>query len=417
MAPGKNSGPGLTTTATRANFWNPCAILLDGCRGPILGGKALGVQPQSEVNSYLFMYNYTHAEPSIGFSLEFPFGQANEEEGFGICHRGRLLHASTRITHTDESIVDHVNHTTVPTDMRRIEVRFPREGFSRFVEPVTDALRSRFPGTKKHLSLVEVRLRDPTLTKVHGFGMPFKNRGHPFDELLNQGGVIAGKYTLLEFLRQDRLQIVVAAASSAVETSWHVNRLPPSTAYPYGKIHNWDTGRYAKMLDENKGPQLAPSWSYHDDNAHLTVMTQSEAQDFMWLDRAADEISSEKSSVYFVESTLGNTSRYYAIMTLSKTLWPKYKHALCRLTKDGSFKLDLYNNWKDEVSSGEWDAKLVDHPEDIEDLNAHPITERDMVLDVRRPLPTQAARGSDFKVIIFSRRQIAKMALKKGVDQ
>lgn len=315
------------------------------------------------------------------------------------------------------TIVELSTNTVALSEMRKIEIKFPREGFSRSVEVGSDELRSRLTTTRKHLTVVEVRLRDPTLTKVHGFGMPFKNRGHPFDDLFNRGGVIAGKYTLLEFLRQDRFQIVVAAASSAVETSWHVNRLPPPYAYPYGNIHNWDTVRYAKMLDENKGPQFKPSWSYHDDNAHLAAMTQSEAQDFMWLDRATDEIASEKSPVYFVESTPGNTFRYYVIMALSTTLWPKYKHALFRLTQDGSFKLDLYNNRKDEVSCGEWDAKIVDHPQDIEALNAHPITERNMVLDVRRPLPTQAARGSDFKVIMFSSRQTAKIALKEDKDQ
>ncbi|KAH7272937.1 hypothetical protein B0J15DRAFT_573805 [Fusarium solani] len=393
MAPGKSSGPGLTTAAPRANFWKPCAILLDGCRGPILGGKALGVQPQSEANSYLFMYNYTHAESSIGFSLEFPFGQASEEEGFGICHR-----------------VDYANHTTVPTDMRRIEVRFPREGFSRSVEPViSDALRSRFPGTKKHLSLVEVSLRDPTLTKVHGFGMPFKGPGHPFEELLNhQGGFIAGKHTLLEFLRQDRFWIIVAAPSGILESIWDARKLPPPFAYPYGNIHNWDEGRYAKML-EAEGHQFLPTWNYHDDNAHLTVMTQSQVQDFMWLDGAVGKIASQKSSAYFVEYAQGNTSKYFVVMALSKTFKNNFEHALCHLAK-GAFKLDLYDNWEDEAASGQWDAEIVD-PQGIDALNAHHLAEHEMVLLVRRPLRTQAAQGPEFEVITFQSRPAANLAL------
>ncbi|KAJ4198300.1 hypothetical protein NW755_000987 [Fusarium falciforme] len=400
MASGQSSPvPAPTPTPARTkNFWKPCAILLDGWDGPILGGKALGVQ--SEVNSYLFMYNLKHSDPSIGFSLEFPYGRTNEDEGFGACHK-----------------VDLNRNTTAPSEMLKIEIKFPREGFSRSVEAGSDELRSRLTTTQKHLSVVEVRLRDPTLTKIHGFGMPFKNFGHPFDELLNQRGVIASEYTLLDFLRQDKFQIVVAATSSAVETTWHVNKLPPSFAYPYGNIHNWDTGRYAKMLDENKGPQFAPSWSYHDDNAHLTVMTQSEAQDFMWLNRAAGLLALEKVSAYFVERNQGNTSRYYAIITLSKMLQFRHKHALCRLAKAGSFKLGLYDNCADKVNSGEWDAKIVDHSQDIDVLNAHPITELDMILDVRRPLPTKAARGSDFAVITFSDRSIADVALKEGVHK
>ncbi|WAO88673.1 Hypothetical protein NCS54_00603100 [Fusarium falciforme] len=400
MAPGKNSGPGLTTAAPRANFWKPCAILLDGCRGPILGGKALGVQPQSEVNSYLFMYNYTHAESSIGFSLEFPFGQGNEEEGFGICHR-----------------VDYLSHTIVPTDMRRIEVRFPREGFSRSVEPVvSDALRSRFPSTKKHLSLVEVSLRDPTLTKVHGFGMPSKGPGHPSEESLNlQGGFIAGEHTLLKFLRQDSFRIIVAAPSGILERSWHVDELPPPFAYPYGNIHNWDEGRYAKML-EVEGHWFLPTWNYHDDNAHLAVMTQSQVQDFMWLDGAVGKIASQKFSAYFVEYAQGNTSRYFVIMALSKTFKKNFEYALCHLAK-GAFKLDLYDNWEDEAASGQWDAKIVD-PQGIDALNEHHLADHEMVLLVRRPLLTQAARGPEFEVTTFHDRSAANLTLNdKGVDQ
>ncbi|KAM6540132.1 hypothetical protein FALCPG4_001870 [Fusarium falciforme] len=404
MASGQSSSvpaptPAPTPTPARTKtFWKPCAILLDGLDGPILGGKSLGVQ--SEVDSYLFMYKLKHADACLGFSLEFPYGQTNEEEGFGKCHK-----------------VDFARNTAAPSDMYKLHVKFSREGFSRSVQAGDNDLQARLTTPQKHLSVVEVRLSDPALTKVHGFGMPFKNRGHPFDELLNQGGVMAGKYTLLDFLRQDKFQIVVGATSSALETTWHVDELPPPFAYPYGNIHNWDTGRYAKMLDENKGPQFAPSWSYHDDNAHLTVMTQSEAQDFMWLDKAAGQLASRKVSAYFVERNQGNTSRYYAIITLSKMLQFRYKHALCRLTKAGSFKLALYDNCADQVKSGEWDAKIVDHSQDIDVLNAHPITELDLILDVRRPLPMQAARGSEFAVITFSDRSIADVALKEGVHK
>ncbi|KAJ4199793.1 hypothetical protein NW759_016003 [Fusarium solani] len=400
MASGQSnaSAPVAAPVAAATNIFKPCAILLDDWEGPILGGKALGVQ--SEVNSNLFMYNLAHTESSIGISLEFPLGQTNEDEGFGTCHR-----------------FDLTKNTTVPSDMRRIDVMFPREGFFRFVEPVTDALRSRFPGAKKEMSLVNVSLRDSTLTKVHGFSMPFKNREHPTEEFLNQGGVLFGKYTLLDILRREKFQIVVSAPSGILENTWDASKLPPPFAYPYGNIHEWDQGRYVKMLNENKGHQFALTWSYHDDNAHLAAMTQSQVQDVMWLDIAAKEIASRKFSAYFVESTQGNTSRYYVIMALSKTLKDEYESAMRRLTKDESFKLNLYDNWEDEKTSGVWDAKIMDHPQGIDALNAHPIDEHEMVLLVRRPLPTQAASGPEFKVITFGDRPAANAALKESVDQ
>ncbi|RMJ15390.1 hypothetical protein CDV36_004908 [Fusarium kuroshium] len=185
------------------NLCRPCAILLDGCNGPILGGKALGVQSHSEIDSHLFMYNLTHAESSLGFSIEFPYGQANEEEGFSICHR-----------------FDYTKNTTSQSDMHKIEA--------------------------------------------------FK----------------------------------------------------------------------------------------------------------------------------------------------------RHKDALCHLTKE-TFKLDLYDNWEDRTKSGEWDAKVVNHPQGIDALNAHhPIAEHEMVLLVRRPLPTQAAvRGSEFEVITFHDRLAANVALNEGVNQ
>ncbi|EEU46665.1 uncharacterized protein NECHADRAFT_79480 [Fusarium vanettenii 77-13-4] len=391
MASRKSSGPGPgpgsapATADRRPNFWKPCAILLDSSHGPILGGKALGV-PQSEVNSYLFTYNKTHVEPSMGFYLEFPFNQANEEEGFGLCHR-----------------VNNLNHAIVQADMRRIEVRFPREGFSRSIEPVvSDALRSRFPGTKKPLSLVRVSLRDPSLIKVHGFGMPFKGPGHPFEELLNHQGA------LLQFLRQKKIRIIVAAPSPVLERDWDARSLPLPVAYPYGNIHSWDEVRHATILG-SESLEFPPTWSYHDDNAHLAVMIQTQVQDFMWLDGAVDEIASQKFSAYFVEYAQGNTSRYYVIMALSRTLKVEFEHALCHLAK-GAFKLDLYDNWEDEAASGQWDAKVV-NPQGIDALNAHHLAGREMILLVRRPLLTQAARGSEFKVTTFHDRLAADLAL------
>ncbi|KAM0436629.1 hypothetical protein ACHAPT_002337 [Fusarium lateritium] len=313
------------------------------------------------------MLNKADADPSMGFTLEFPLGQANEEEGF----------------------VDLSNNLPVPADMLKIEVKFPREGFFRSVEPVSDTLRGRFT-TARELSLVKVSLRDATLTKVHGFGMPFKNRGHPFEGLLNEGGVIAGKYTLLDIPRQEKF-----------------HQLSPPFVYPYGDIHSWDVSRYVKMLDETRGHQFAPAWYYHDDNAHLAAMTQSQVQDVMWLDIAAGEIASKRFLAYFVESAQGDTSRSYVIIALSKRFKDEYESALRRLVQ----------GWGDEATSGEWDAKIIEHRQRIDALKAHPIFEHEMVLRVRRRrLPAETARGPDFRGITFSDHQTANVASKESMD-
>ncbi|KAL2693693.1 hypothetical protein Neosp_000254 [[Neocosmospora] mangrovei] len=93
--------------------------------------------------------------------------------------------------------------------------------------------------------------------------------------------------------------------------------------------------------------------------------------------------------------------------------WDEVRHAKIL----GSESLEFPTTWSyyDDnahlaAASGQWDAKAV-NPQGIDALNAHHVAGREMVLLVRRPLLTQAARGSEFKVTTFQDRLAADLAL------
>ncbi|KAF4976629.1 hypothetical protein FDECE_18452, partial [Fusarium decemcellulare] len=242
-----------------------------------------------------------------------------------------------------------------------LDIRFPREGFFRFVEPASDALKARFPSVTKEMSLVHVSVKDASLVKIRGFGMPFKNNSHPCEDWLLGGRAITRNHTLLDILQADSLKFVVPTPSSVLEKRWNVSELQPPFSYPYGTTHYWDKERYERILPENKGHQFVMSWSYHDDNAHLAALTQSQVQDMMWLDTAAREIRELKFPTYSIESQHEDTMRYFAIMSPPTTFKTQYESALQRLVKDDSFQLLFFNSPEDDKPSGKWDAKVVDN--------------------------------------------------------
>ncbi|KAJ3538736.1 hypothetical protein NM208_g5772 [Fusarium decemcellulare] len=366
------SAPAPATFVTP--FFKPCAILLDGLDGPVLGGKELGV---SDIETRILLRRRADSDAWMGFSLELPLGQANEEEGFGMCYK---INPQTR--------------RVVPADTRRITIKFPRDGFQRFVEPVSDALRARFPSVKKEMTLVHVSLKDASLTKVHGFGVPFKNNGHPSEDWF-RGQIVAGDRTLFDVLQSDSFKFVVRESIISVEKCWNTNRLPPPFAFPYGNAHRWNKEAYEKMLAENKGHQFLESWSYPDDNAHLSALTQSQVQDVMWLDQAAAEIRHLRFSTYFIESEPG--TKYFAIVATPKSFREKFASALRLLFKDGPFQLRLFDSLEDDKAAavGKWDARIVHNPKKIDALDGH-MSAEDTALLVRRPPPEEASRGPGF---------------------
>lgn len=60
-----------------------CAILIRGLNGHIFAGKELRV---SDVSCFLMAVNERDKTAWLGFKIQFPLGDDNEDNGFGMCH-------------------------------------------------------------------------------------------------------------------------------------------------------------------------------------------------------------------------------------------------------------------------------------------------------------------------------------------
>lgn len=81
----QSATPAPTIVGGKA-FWKPCAILLDGPHGFIVGGKKLGVQGP-DIETTLVFSKAQDSTAWMGFAMEFPLGSVDQNEGFGICHK------------------------------------------------------------------------------------------------------------------------------------------------------------------------------------------------------------------------------------------------------------------------------------------------------------------------------------------
>lgn len=66
------------------HFWKPCALLIDD---KVLGGAGLGLD--TYITTTIQIHRDAEATSWAGFSISFPFGKTNEDDGFGVCHSGK----------------------------------------------------------------------------------------------------------------------------------------------------------------------------------------------------------------------------------------------------------------------------------------------------------------------------------------
>lgn len=309
--------------------------------------------------------------------------------------------------------------TPVVTDRYNVTVKFPRD-IQVLVEELPDATRSRFPSTKKDCSIVSLCLGDGQV-EVRGFGMPFANPGHPSEGWINRNEPIVGgpndpSFTLLGILQLRSFIFVVQVPSAIVDRLFNKDVLPPPFGYPYGTQHFWNKERYDEQLIKLKGRQFLPVWSYDSSNAHLAVLTQSQVQDVMWLDKAAAEIRSTKFSAYFVQQAR-NSNSYYVILPITEEFRERHDAAWRRLTSSDYFRVSLFNDAGKDDPDADWDAKFISYPEGVEELGTeHPVAENELCLLVRRPLPDDTKRGPRFRVLTFADRVSANQALSEGTE-
>ncbi|KAK5988483.1 hypothetical protein PT974_09966 [Cladobotryum mycophilum] len=360
--------PGFSHRLWTAN----CALLLQANQA--LGGKNLGAS--TDINVRLLAIRASVEIPSICFDLEFPVDATkDEEEGRGVHDR-------------------HARAVAVAPNFR-LRVKLPIGQFVHFAEHANRSLIDRFPGAKR-LTHLTICLKGKV--NIFNWGMPYSNPGHECDAWLNDSAPVIGEKTLLDILQQETLCFAVEERDQVLVKQLDAAGLPAPWSYPYGA---------------SKGALFPAAWGFEDDKAHLTVLTQSVAQDIIWVSEAAKAIREQQFPVYFVDASQDG-SRYYVVMPLPKEFRDRFESPWRRLAKGNPLRLELWEQEGDEETAVPWEAKIMDHPEGIDAFKVdHPLEkETDLVLYVRRPDRTKP--GSNFDVLTFANRSDANQALEEN---
>ncbi|KAL6824147.1 WD40-repeat-containing domain protein [Trichoderma camerunense] len=283
-----------------------CALIIDD---GFLGGEELGLP--TDIRSRL-MVQYVLGHPAwLTFTIEFPRASEGEEEGFGTFY----------------FIIPRRYQKPMPSSYHRIQVKFPLGKLVHAVKPIEPALVKSLPERGSKFSVFEIDVKDGSDPVVIDFGLPFDNPGHPSDGWINNSQPIAGNHTLLDVLSQRTFRFVVDSPSEDIPKSF--------------------------VLE------------FKDDNDHLTAMTQSQVQDFVWLHAAADGIYKIKLRASFV-STSGSPSSYiddfYVVVQL-KEFPSRYDAALRCLLNSDTLCLHIYDPAVrapvDRERPAKWPARVV----------------------------------------------------------
>jgi hypothetical protein len=203
--------------------------------------------------------------------------------------------------------------------------------------------------------------------------MPFANPDHECDGWLKNAPITEDK-TLLDVIKSTTYYFIVARPEKPLRVDWDTARLPPPFQYPWGTEHYWDEDRFSLLAEATKGPQFPAARSFDSDNSHLAVLTNSLAQDILWVEQAAQEIYSQfRLRVYFV--AIGNEvpiEQYYVVVRLQPEFRHRFEASWTRLAGQGTLELHV---WDEVDLDGEpaalWVARIVDNPGSVDALSKH----------------------------------------------
>lgn len=231
------------------------------------------------------------------------------------------------------------------------------------------------------MTLLKVSLEKGAYARIDGYCMPFASPGNVTDTWFNNNAPIAGSKPLRELLEQREFTILVCATRTIIVLKWHENILPRPFSYPYGREHSWNRDRYQAMLPWAQGHEFAPAWSFHDDNAHVAALTQSQVQGFVWLRNAADSIATVELSALFIDARMGAPgSTYYVVVPINKHYRPETRSAWQHLSQGQVLQLYLC----DDPKAAEWVARIVHHPHGINTVKTSEFGEFYLVLLARQ---------------------------------
>lgn len=187
--------------------------------------------------------------------------------------------------------------------------------------------------------------------------MPFANGDEPEVEAwVNEGKPIVEGVSISKFLQKREFLLLLRMPDRALAKQFNEDNLPPPFSYPYGSDdtgHEWKDASTQGRINAAKAPeQFAPSYAYDDDNAHLTVVTQFNVQDIMWLVKAAEEIRKKSWRVYMVSTDPDkpNNSYYYVLVPTTEEFRKWHTAAWRRLSKNSPFAVVFHQEDEKDVT-------------------------------------------------------------------
>ncbi|KAI8157314.1 hypothetical protein K4K49_004629 [Colletotrichum sp. SAR 10_70] len=297
MPPKKNQG--YTQSLVRT-----CAVFVHDFSGPVLAsGIKLG--NDIKIKAKVRVETTQGHEPSITLFLYFP----------------------------DDSQADGVYR---PSPELRIGIRFRREKWTQTFEAASPELLGRFPGLKGGGRQTVITFssdgHDKDKVCVEGMGMPYINKSEPeLEQFVNENGPLIGGVTFIDFVRSNTFHVLVEPQPHSAKFYFSLEQLPPPFDHPYGTLHTFDPERSSLSMASNpRNHAYNVSHSFKDDNAMLTVTTQSLMQDSLYLWKQAQCIAETKLRAYFIPIA-DRDDKYYAVLPLPKEFMDKYRPAWQRL--------------------------------------------------------------------------------------
>ncbi|KAF5539312.1 DNA helicase [Fusarium napiforme] len=345
--------------------------------GEPFGGKELGIT--TSISAHLRALRSPDKDSFLGFVIEFPLSATGENTGFGNCHH-----------------IDFTTQRAITSNTWKLTVKFPRENIDITYRAASEEENARYPASKKHMTWVDVVLGKDAQVSVQGFGMPYSNPGHPAEDWLRYPAstTVMGGLTLLDIIQQRHFSFLAARIESAMATRWSVASLAPKFDYGYGADQSWDMDRYMKQLHDVKGHRFQAAWSFETDDSHVTALTKSIVQDFMWIQKFCLDMTTEMGYAYFVKHPGSRRSkRWLVIVRMDRGIWKHRNWSQACI--QGTMKLvihpgsdELPESWTEDISE-RWAARVCHNLGEIRLLKRHGITENDYVIRVIEPLQIQ----------------------------
>ncbi|KAG9504905.1 hypothetical protein J7337_004885 [Fusarium musae] len=353
----------------------PCLLQLNG--NNTFGGKGLGI-PTTIATSLLALRS-TDKDSYLSLVIEFPLSAAVDSTGFGRCHH-----------------IDFGSEKVIPSTTRRLTVKFPREEINITYQAATEEETTRYPTGKKYMTWVSVILGKGASVSVQGFGMPYSNPCY-FTESSVQppaSTTVMDGLSLLDIIQQRQFLFLAAHHDDIIKAKWSVASLAPNFDYGYGEDQSWDMEKYMKQLHEIEGHRFRTAWNFDTDASHVTAITQSIVQDFMWIQKWCLDMTTEMGWAYFVKHPVSRRSkRWLVIVKMDGDFWKDEE--LSQACVSGTMKLvvhpgpdELPESWTDDLSE-RYSARICHDPDEVRLLNPHPLTGKDFVVRVIEPLQTQ----------------------------